>query len=178
MRFRPVVLVTAVCCGIVVAMASSSASAQSLPDRVMTLAEFLDIVDGRLVSVRKLELRQIEAREKINHLGQSRAFELEVDATYEGNDLDRLEVNGNNTKTGRLRQHERTVRFSLTHPILGQSLEDRLLTALERQRLADLEFEDRGRSAPGGAPGDLQLSRSLRDAGGAACGRTGRRGDR
>jgi len=133
------------CLAIALAGLSSVATAPpanaDLPSRALPLDQFLDAIDGRLLDVREIELRQIESREKIRHLDQARAFELGVEGKYQGDDLHRLEVNGNNQKSGRLREYDRTVRFELTRPILGQSLEDRLIQALEKQRLGDLEFE-------------------------------------
>ncbi len=109
----------------------------------LTLAEYLAKVEPELAAVRRIELRQIEAREELNQLNWSRAFGIELDGAYREEDLDRLEVNGRNQKTGRLREYERNARLTISRRLLGRSQEERVLRAIERQRLYELEVERR-----------------------------------
>lgn len=114
----------------------ATAPAAALPS--LTLRDLLAQVENRLIDVRRIELRRAEARAELEHLRVSRAFEVEVEGNYREEDVDRTEVNDNNFKQGRSIDIRRGLTFSVTRPLLGRSLEDRLLAASEQQRLAEL----------------------------------------
>jgi hypothetical protein len=136
-------LLIALAIGIACASGAAEADpAASGPVADLSLAAFLTEIEDRLIDVQRVELRQTESVEKINHLNRSRALELEVEGTYQEQRFDRLEINGSRRKDGQLREYERDLRFSISHPLLGRSLEDRMMIALEHQRLIELEFEE------------------------------------
>jgi len=89
--------------------------------------------------VRRIDLRREEAAAEIAHLKASRAFQVEVEGNYSEEEMDRYEVNGDKIKQGDLEDIRRRLTFSITHPLLGQSVEDRLLTANQELRLVELE---------------------------------------
>ncbi len=104
----------------------------------LTLHDLLAQVENRLIEVRRIELRRAEARAELDHLRVSRAFEVDVKGNYREEDVDRFEVNGNRLKQGRSIDIRRGLTFSVTRPLLGHSLEERLLAASEQQRLVEL----------------------------------------
>ncbi len=120
--------------------ATASPAADSLP--TLTLHAFLTQMEDHLIAARRVALRRIEAQAEVDHLRYSRAFEVEVEGNYRSEDNDRLEVNGNKSKRGRSRDVRRGLTFSLTRPLLGRSLEQRLLAASEQQRLVELGAEE------------------------------------
>jgi len=110
--------------------------ATSLPS--LTLPDLLSQVENRLIDVRRIELRRAEAQAELDHLRVSRAFEVQVEGNYREEDVDRVEVNDGRLKRGRSVDIRRGLTFSLTRPLLGRSLEDRLLAASEQHRLTEL----------------------------------------
>ncbi|MGD8394447.1 MAG: TolC family protein [Candidatus Eiseniibacteriota bacterium] len=123
------------------AQSGPSATPAAAEPPPLTLDAFLIHSEGRLLELREVELRQRESRQRVNHIKLSRAFELEVTGEYEGEDFDRLEINGANRKTGRFREHQRRLDVSVTSSLLGRSLNDRMDIALEEQRQVELDFE-------------------------------------
>ncbi len=105
----------------------------------LSLHELLASTSGRLIEVRRIDLRREEAEAEITHLKASRAFQVEVEGNYSEEEVDRYEVNGDNIKEGELEDIRRRLTFSITHPLLGQSVEDRLLTANQELRIIELE---------------------------------------
>lgn len=104
----------------------------------LTLHDLLETFSGRLADVRRIDLRREEAEAELDHLRASRAFQVEVEGNYSAEDMDRYEVNGDRVKTGEQEDIRRRLTFSITHPLLGQSVEDRLLTANQELRLVEL----------------------------------------
>lgn len=133
--FLPVVAVLA---AVPPAARAQDAVPADLPTR--TLHELFAEIEGRLVEVRKLDLRRTEAESELAHIRQSRALEVDIDGDYREEDLHRVEVNGINDtpKAGHNTDIHRNLTFSFTRPLLGLPLEQRIIVANEEQRLVEL----------------------------------------
>ena len=118
------------------ARAQVGAAPTDLPTR--TLHELFAEIEGRLVEVRKLDLRRTEAESELAHIRQSRALEVDIDGDYREEDVNRVEQNGNNIKEGHSTDIHRNLTFSFTRPLLGLPLEQRIIVANEEQRLVEL----------------------------------------
>jgi hypothetical protein len=110
--------------------------ADKLP--VRTLHDLLTEVEGRLVEVRKIDLRRTESEAELAHIQQSRAFEVDIEGNYHGEDLHREELHGGNLKAGHDEDIHRNLSFAITRPLLGLPLEQRIIVANEQQRLVEL----------------------------------------
>ncbi len=113
-----------------------SVLSEELP--ILTLHDLLLRAEDHLVDVRRVDLRREEAQAELDHLRASRLLQVEVEGNYREEDLDRTEINGDNLKKGNQQDVRRQLTFSITHPILGQSVEDRLLMANQQVRLIEL----------------------------------------
>jgi outer membrane protein TolC len=118
------------------ARAQVGAAPADLPTR--TLHELFAELEGRLVEVRKLDLRRTEAESELAHIRQSRALEVDIDGDYREEDVNRVEQNGLNRKEGHSTDIHRNLTFSFTRPLLGLPLEQRIIVANEEQRLVEL----------------------------------------
>ncbi|HWN82161.1 MAG TPA: TolC family protein, partial [Candidatus Udaeobacter sp.] len=116
--------------------ADAAVTTTNLPTR--TLHDLLADIQGRLVEVRKLDLRRTEAEAELAHIRQSRMMEVDIDGNYRNEDLHREEINGDNFKEGHNEDIHRNLTFAFTRPLLGLPLEQRVIVANEEQRLVEL----------------------------------------